>query len=76
MVRGWRPPAREPSNILAGPSFDDDHVGARQRQLGRQHHPGRSGSCNHDRMIGHRRFPGTFRPSADRNALMSQLPNP
>ena len=39
--------------ILAGSSFDDDDVDPRQRQLGRQHQPGRAASGDHHCMLGH-----------------------
>ena len=41
--------------LLTGASFDDDDVDPRQRQLARQHQPGRAASCDHHRMFGHRR---------------------
>jgi hypothetical protein len=34
--------------------LDDDDIDARQRQLTRQHQPGRAASCDHYRMFGHR----------------------
>ena len=37
-------------DILIGASFDDDDVDPRQRQLARQHQPGRAASCDHHRM--------------------------
>jgi hypothetical protein len=40
--------------VLAGPSLDDDDVHPRQRQLARQHQPGRTASGDHHRMLGHR----------------------
>jgi hypothetical protein len=39
--------------IRSGASFDDDDVDARQRQLSRQHHPRRTSSSDHHRMLGH-----------------------
>ena len=39
--------------ILIGASFDDDNIDPRQRQLGRQHQPGRAASCDYDRVLGH-----------------------
>jgi len=44
-------------DILTGAPFDDDDVDPRQRQLARQHQPGRPASCDHHRMFGHRRSP-------------------
>ena len=40
--------------ILAGAPLDDGDVDARQRQLARQHQPGRTSSGDHHRMVGHR----------------------
>ena len=55
MVREWRPAGARAVEILAGASFDDDDVDPRQRQLARQHQPGRAASCDHHRVLGHRR---------------------
>ena len=44
-------------HILIGAWFDDDDVDARQRQLARQHQPGRAASRDHHRMLGHPRLP-------------------
>jgi hypothetical protein len=41
-------------DILTGASFDDDDVDPGQRQLARQHQPGRAAACDHHRMFGHR----------------------
>jgi hypothetical protein len=47
-----------PVEVLTGASLDDYDVDARQRQLARQHQPGRTSSGYHHRMLGHRRTPG------------------
>jgi hypothetical protein len=39
--------------MLAAAPFDDDHVDARQRQLARQHQPGRTSACDHDFVFDH-----------------------
>ena len=39
--------------LEAGASLDDDNVGPRQCQLCRQHHPRRTASGDHHRMLGH-----------------------
>ena len=36
--------------LLVGAPLDDGDVDPRQRQLARQHHPGRAASGDHDRM--------------------------
>ena len=53
--------------ILTGASFDDDDVDPRQRQLARQHQPGRATSCDHHRVLGHRREPRVVQPSSSRH---------
>ena len=40
--------------ILRGASFDDDDVDPRQRQLARQHQPGRTAARDHHRVFRHR----------------------
>ena len=40
--------------ILAGAPFDNGNVDARQRQLARQHQPGRTSSGDYHRMVGRR----------------------
>ena len=42
--------------LLTGASFDDDDVDPRQRQLARQHQPGRAAAGDDHRMFGHRPF--------------------
>ena len=42
--------------VLAGAPLDDGDVDTRQRQLARQHQPGRTSSGDHHRMVGLRRF--------------------
>ena len=56
-MRERRPPARDPSTILTGASFDDDDVDPRQRQLARQHQPRRTASGDHHRMLRHSHTP-------------------
>ena len=48
-----KPPGSLAVDILTGASFDDDDVDPRQRQLGRQHQPGRTSSGNHHGMVRH-----------------------
>jgi hypothetical protein len=45
---------------LAGAPLDDGNVHARQRQLARQHQPGRASSGDHHRVLGHRLTPPAF----------------
>ena len=40
--------------VLAGAPLDDDHVDLCQRQLARQHEPGRTSSGDHHGVLGHR----------------------
>ena len=47
---GVKTPGSRSVEILTGASFDDDDVDPRQRQLARQHQPGRAASCDHHRM--------------------------
>jgi hypothetical protein len=42
-----------PVEVLTVAAFDDDDVDAGQRQLARQHQPGRAASCDHHRVFGH-----------------------
>ena len=49
---GVKTPGSRSVEILTGASFDDDDVDPRQRQLARQHQPGRAASCDHH--LGHR----------------------
>ena len=44
-------------DLLTGASFDDDDVDPRQRQLARQHEPGRAASCDDHHMLAHSRTP-------------------
>ncbi len=39
--------------VLGGAPLDNGNVDARQRQLARQHQPGRTSSGNHHRVLGH-----------------------
>src|SRR5215204_2452096 len=50
--------------VLAGAPLDDGNVDARQRQLARQHQPGRTSSGDHHRMLGHSRAPAGMTPVA------------
>jgi hypothetical protein len=50
---GVQTPRSRPVEVLAGAPFDDDDVDRRQRQLDRQHHPGRAAPCDHHRTVGH-----------------------
>ena len=57
MVRECRPPAREPAKLLAGAPLDNGDVDAGQRQLAREHQPGRAATGDHHCMrtaAGHR----------------------
>ena len=51
---GVQTPGSRAVDLLVGASFDDDDVDPRQRQLARQHQPGRAASRDHHRMFGHR----------------------
>lgn len=51
---GVKSPGSRSVEVLAGATFDDDDVDPRQRQLARQHQPGRAASCGHHCMVGHR----------------------
>ena len=62
---GVKTPGSRSVEILTGASFDDDDVDPRQRQLARQHQPGRTASCDHHRMFGHRRSPANAAPDRD-----------
>jgi hypothetical protein len=66
---GVQTPGSRAVEILTGAPFDDDDVDPRQRQLARQHHPGRAASCDHHRMFGHRRFPANA--AADRDSHLA-----
>src|SRR6185437_1458781 len=50
--------------VLAGAPLDDGNFAPRQRQLARQHQPGRTSSDNHHRMLGHRHTPAGTTPVA------------
>ena len=50
---GEQTPGSRSVDVLVGASFDDDDVDPRQRQLARQHQPGRAASCDHHRVLGH-----------------------
>jgi hypothetical protein len=68
---GVKTPGSRSVDILIGASFDDDDVDPRQRQLARQHQPGRAASCDHHRMFGHRRSPALSASASDRIAVCS-----
>ena len=59
--------------VLAGAPLDDGDVDARQRQLARQHQPGRTASGDHHRVLGHSHTPSEF---VDNNTRKSRLPFP
>ena len=69
-------PASGSVEILTGASFDDDDVDPRQRQLARQHQPGRTASCDHHRMFGHRRSPANAVPDSDSHLAQSDRARP
>jgi hypothetical protein len=52
------------SEFLAGAPLDNGDVDASQRQLARQHQPGRASSGDHHRMLGHRHTPVGITPVA------------
>jgi hypothetical protein len=54
---GVETPGPRAVEVLAGAAFDDDDVDPRQRQLRRQHHPGRPATRDRHRVLGHRRTP-------------------
>ena len=60
--------------ILVGASLDDDDVDPRQRQLGRQHQPGRATARDDHRMVGRRRIATTV--FATHREARSQLDRP
>jgi len=64
-------PGSRSVEILTGASFDDDDIDPRQRQLARQHQPGRTASCDHHRMLGHRRSPPHAAPDSDSHLAQS-----
>jgi len=68
---GVKTPASRSVESLTGASFDDDDVDPRQRQLARQHQPGRTSSCDHHRMLGHRRSPANAAPDRDSHLAQS-----
>ncbi len=49
---GEKTPGSRSVEILTRASLDDDDVDPRQRQLARQHQPGRATSGDHHRMLG------------------------
>jgi hypothetical protein len=68
---GVKTPGSRSVDILTGASFDDDDVDPRQRQLARQHQPGRTSSCDHHRMLGHRHSPANAAPGRDSHLAQS-----
>jgi hypothetical protein len=67
-------PGSRPVDIVTGASFDDDDVDPRQRQLARQHQPGRAASRDRHRMFGHRRSRANAAPDGD--SLLAQSDRP
>ncbi len=65
---GMKTPGSGAVELLAGASFDDDDVGPRQRQLGRQHQPGRATARDHHRMLRHRRSSAPCGAGRDRRS--------
>ena len=57
---GEQTPGSRAVDLLVGASFDDDDVDPRQRQLARQHQPGRAAACDHHRVLGHAVMVSTF----------------
>jgi hypothetical protein len=55
--------ARSSLPVLTRLTLDDDDVDARQRQLGRQHHPRGAGPGDHYHMFGHLTLPGRLKSS-------------
>ena len=51
---GVKTPGSRAVDILTGSSFDDDDVDPRQRQLARQHQPGRAATGDHHGVLGHK----------------------
>jgi hypothetical protein len=51
-------------DVLARAPLHDRDVDLRQRELGRQHQPGRTSTGDHHRMLGHRRPPAGITPVA------------
>jgi hypothetical protein len=73
---GYRLAMHTPSRMPRSPSMHLSHdrgVDLRQRQLGPQHHPRRSASGDHHRMLGHSHAPSGFVANTTR---MSLLPFP
>jgi hypothetical protein len=68
---GVKPASSRSVDILTGASFDDDDLDPRQRQLARQHQPGRPASCDHHRMSGHRRSLANAAPDRDSHLAQS-----
>ena len=64
---GVQTPGSRSVELLAGASFDDDDVDPRQRQLARQHQPGRAAAGDHHRMLGHRRSPANGHRTVQRS---------
>jgi hypothetical protein len=59
---GVKTPGSRSVEILTGASFDDDDIDPRQRQLARQHQPGRTSPRDYHRMLGHRRSKAVAAP--------------
>jgi hypothetical protein len=58
---------------VIGTPLDNRDIDLRQRQLSRQHHPRRTSSGDHHRMLGHRRPPVGY---VNNNTRISVLPFP
>ena len=50
---GVKPACSRSVDLLIGAPFDDDDVHPRQRQLARQHQPGRTAACDHHCVVRH-----------------------
>ena len=72
---GVKPTGSRSVENLTGASFDDDDVDPRQRQLARQHQPGRAASGDHHCVLGHSRSRSAFRldPAVQSNTRMPPL---
>ena len=66
---GVEPPGPPSVELLVGPTLDDEDVDPRERQLGRQHQPGRSPSRDHHLVLSHRRSTARVRLAGSRSML-------
>jgi hypothetical protein len=60
------------AEVLAGAPLDNGNVDARQRQLARQHQPGRTSCGDHHRVPGHRHTPIGTRGTPTRASCSAQ----